>query len=66
MYKWESFLENEIHKILWGFEIQTNHQILAWRQDLVTTEKKKRKEKENLRIVDSTVPADHRVKTKES
>ena len=31
MYKLESFQENESHRILWDFEIQTDHQILVKR-----------------------------------
>ena len=33
MYKLESALENEIHKILWDFEMQTDHSNLARRLD---------------------------------
>ena len=40
--KSESVLENETHKILWDFEIQTNHQIPARRLDLVLITKEKR------------------------
>ena len=40
----ESVQENEMHKILRDFEIQSDHQILAWRLDLVIVNKK-----ENLR-----------------
>ena len=29
MHKLETVLENETHKILWDFEIQTDYQILA-------------------------------------
>ena len=35
MHKPEFILENGTHKILWDFEIQTNHSILARRPDLV-------------------------------
>ena len=35
MHKPESILENEMHKILWDFEIQTAHLIPARRPDLV-------------------------------
>ena len=34
MYNPESILENEMHKILWDFEIQTDHLISARRSDL--------------------------------
>ena len=61
MHKPESVLENETHKILWDFEIQTDHLITARRPDLVLINKKKR----TCHIVDFAVPADHRVKLKE-
>ena len=35
MPKPESVKENKTHKILWDFETQTDHQILAKRPDLV-------------------------------
>ena len=41
-HKPESILENETHKLLWDFEIQTDHLILARRLDLVIINKKKR------------------------
>ena len=41
MYKPESFLENENHKILCDLEIQTDHQIQARRPDLELINKKK-------------------------
>ena len=46
MNKWymhnpESILENETHKILWDFEIQTDPLILASQQDLVIINKKR-------------------------
>ena len=34
MHKPESILENEMHKILWDFEIQTDHLISARWPDL--------------------------------
>ena len=37
----ESILENEMHKILWDFEIQTDHLISARRPDLVSQQKKR-------------------------
>ena len=60
----ESVLENEMHKILWDFEIQTDYLTSAWRLDLVIVNKKKKKRtywKE-----DFAVPADHGEKLKES
>ena len=40
MHKPESILENEIHKILWDFEIQRDHQILTGKPDIVLINKK--------------------------
>ena len=50
MHNPESFLENEIHKLLWDFEIQTDHLISARRQDLDTVKKKKKEKKKDLPI----------------
>ena len=41
MHNPESVLENEMHKVLWDFEIQTDHLISARQQDLVIVNKKK-------------------------
>ena len=41
MHKPESIQENETHKILRDFEIETDHRILARRPDLVLINKKK-------------------------
>ena len=41
MHKPESIIENEKQKILWAFEIQSHHLILARRPDLVLINKKK-------------------------
>ena len=41
MHKPESVLENETHKILWDFKIQTDHTIQVKRSDLVFTNKRK-------------------------
>ena len=66
-------LENDTHKFLWDFDIQTNHLISARRPDLIVTnkkkkkkkkEKKKEKKKRTCKIVDFVVPADHRIKVK--
>ena len=51
-----------MHKLLWDFEIQTDHLIPDRRPDLVIVNKNKR----SCLIVDFAVPADHRVKLKES
>ena len=53
-------MKNETHKLLWDFEIQTDHLISARRPNLVLVNKKKA----TWRIVDFTVPVDHRVKVK--
>ena len=58
----ESILENEMHKILWEFEIQMDHLILARRPDWGIVHKKKR----TCQIMDFTISAYHRVKLKES
>ena len=54
-------LENATHKLLWDFNIQTDHLIPAIRPDLIIINKKKR----TCKIVDFAVPADHRIKLKE-
>ena len=53
-------LENDSHKLLWDFNIQTDHLIPTRRPDLMIINKKKRTGK----IVDFAVPADHRIKQK--
>ena len=57
----ESVLEYETHKLLWDFEIQTDHLISVRRPDLVIIKKER-----TCRIVEFAVPADHRVKSKDS
>ena len=44
----ESVLEKEMHKLLWDFEIQTDHLISTRRPDLVIINKKKKKKKREL------------------
>ena len=66
MYNPEYVLENETHKLLWDFEIQTDHQISARRPDQVIIYLKKRVGKRTCRIVDFAVPADLRVKLNEN
>ena len=71
MNKWylhnpESTLENETHKLLRDFEIQTDHLILTKRSDLAIAKKKKKKKMRTCQIVDFAVPAYDRVKLKES
>ena len=55
-------LENDSHKLLWDFNIQTDHLIPARRPDLIIINNKK---KRTCKIVDFAVPADHRIKLKE-
>ena len=54
-------LEKETHKIFFGYGIQTDHLISTRRSDVVIVHKKW-----TYRIVEFAVPADHRVKQKES
>ena len=54
-------LENATHKLLWDFNIQTDHLILARGPDLIIINKKKR----TCKIVNLAVSADHRIKLKE-
>ena len=56
-------LENDTHKLLWDFEIQTDHLISGRRSDLYNNQQQKKKE--ICKIVDFAVPADHRIKLKE-
>ena len=58
----ESVQEDETHKILWDFEIQTDHLISARQPDLIIINKKEK----TCRIVDCAVQADHRVKLREN
>ena len=55
-------LENDTHKLLSDFDIQTDHLISARRPDLIIINKKKKK---ICKIVDFADPADHRIKLKE-
>ena len=61
MYNPAPILENATHKLLWDFNIQTDHLIPARRPDLIIINKKER----TCKIVDFAVPADHRIKLKE-
>ena len=56
-------LENDSHKLLWDFNIQTDHLIPARIPDFIIINKKKKKRTCN--IVDFAVSADHRIKLKE-
>ena len=55
-------LENDSHKLLWDFNIQTDHLIPARIPDLIIINKRKR----IFKIVDFTVLADNRINLKES
>ena len=61
MYNQKSVLENDTHIPLRDFEIKTDHLISARGADLIIIYKKER----TCRIVDFTVPVDHRVEIKE-
>ena len=62
MLKPASLKKNDTDKLLWDFEVQTYHRVSPRRPDLIISDKKKR----TCKIVDFAVPADHRVKLKES
>ena len=55
MHNQESILENGTHKLLWDFEIQTDHQISARRPDLVRIKKKKKEKKRKLAELSSSL-----------
>ena len=57
-----SVIENDSHKLLWDFNIQTDHLIPARIPGLIIINKKK---KIIYKIVDFAVLADHRIKLKE-
>ena len=64
MHNLAAVLENDTHKLLWDFDIHTDHLISARRPDLIIINNKKKK-KRICKIVDFAVPADHRIKLKE-
>ena len=55
-------IENDSHKLLWDFNIQTDHLIPARRPYFIIINKKMR----ICKIVDFAIPADHRINLKES
>ena len=55
-------LENDSHKLLMDFNIQTDHLIPARRPDFLIINKRNR----ICKIIDFTVPADYRINLKES
>ena len=65
MRKSQSFLENETHKILWHFEIQTDH-LTPTRRPEQKIIKKKIEEKRTCRIMDFVISTEHSVKAKEN
>ena len=69
MYNLVSVLENDTHKLLWDFDMHTDHLISARIPDLIiinpTPEKRKKKKKRICKIVDFAVPANYRIKLKE-
>ena len=60
MHNPEPFLENYTHQLLWDFDIQTDHLILARRPDLIIINKKK----ENLQNCQLCCPGGPQNKTK--
>ena len=62
MHNLESVLENEMHKLLWDFEIETNHVIAGRRSNLVINTQNKT----TCRMVNILIPDDHKVNLKES
>ena len=52
--------ENDLHKLLWDFNIQTDHLIPARRPDLIIINKRTR----ICKIVDFAVPVDHGINLK--
>ena len=57
-------LENDTHKLIWDFDIQTGHLIATRRPDHIIINKKKKK-KRICKIVAFVGPDDHRIKLKE-
>ena len=55
-------LENDTHKLLWDFDIQTDHLISTRRPDLIIINNKKKENLQNCRLC---CPADHRIKLRE-
>ena len=55
-------LDNNTHKLLWDFDIHTDHLISARRPDFIIIKEKK---KRTCKIVDFAVSVDHRIKLKE-
>ena len=62
MHHQAAVLENDTHKLLRDYDIQTDKLISVRRPDFIIMNKQKR----TCKIVDFAVPADHRIKLKES
>ena len=57
-----SVLENDVHKLQWNFDMQTDYLISARRPDLIiikTKKEEKKKKRKICKIVDFAVPANH-------
>ena len=65
MHNTASVLENDTHKFIWDFDIQTNHLISTRRPDLIIINNNNKK-KRIYKIVDFGVPAARSIKSKES
>ena len=59
MHKPAPVLKTDTHKLLWDFDLHTDHLISARRPD------NNKQNKRTCKIVDFAVPADHRIKLKE-
>ena len=68
MHNSESVLENEMGKIIWDFEVQTDYRISVRRPDIWMVNKQKKKEKKNttFQIVYFPVFPEQRVKRREN
>ena len=56
-------LENDLHKLLWDFNIQTDHLFLTRRPDLIIINNNKKENLQNCRLC---CGADHRINLKEN
>ena len=65
MHNLAALLENDTHKLLWDFDIHTDHLNSAGRQDLIIINNNNNNKKRICKNGDFAVPADHRIKLKE-
>ena len=66
MHNLASLLENDTHKLLWDFDIQTDYQISGRRPDLIIINNHpQKKHKKICKIVELAAPANNRLKLKE-